>query len=62
MAIELVCVQPIHGFKIGAEVKDPEMMAKLLASHPHAFVKRAVPDEPPPVEPSEPPVPIDPPS
>lgn len=59
MAIELVCVQPIHGFKVGDEVKDPELMATLSASHPHAFVRRSAPDVPPP---AEPPVPIDPPS
>lgn len=59
MAIELVCIEPFHGVKRGEVITDPERVATLTATHPHAFVKRMAPDPPAPVEP---PVPIDPPT
>lgn len=52
MAFKLVCTVPFHGFKKGQETTDPVMVASLMASHDHHFVKVAmdpnIPSEPVP--------------
>lgn len=45
--LKLICTTPMHAIRRGDEVTDELLIAKLLATNPHHFVKVVVPDPEP---------------
>jgi hypothetical protein len=46
LGFKLVCVRQLHGYRIGQEVSDPDLVEKLNSGpHEHFFVRVSLPDK-----------------